>query len=288
MIPALFLTFTAHALGAQEVVRLWDGLAPHSKPAAVQEYSKDVWGTHCAYDVTDATLTIHRATADPTGHAVVIFPGGGYRLEAIEHEGRLIAEFLSSQGITAAVLKYRLPMKRISDQPHLLPITDARKALSLMRSMAKDLGIDATKVGVVGFSAGGHLATTVSVLVSEKEDEKPDYSALIYPVTTLEPDNQDWLEKTLFHRPMTDEEKKRYTLVDHVGPATPPAFLVHAYDDDLVSVRESELYAEALRAVGRDVEVHFFARGGHGFGPGRDADGTDQWLGLLANWIKRQ
>ncbi len=83
-------------------------------------------------------------------------------------------------------------------------------------------------------------------------------------------------------------KRRQYSLVDHVSSATPPAFLLHAYDDDVVPIAESELYAEALTAAGREVEVHFFARGGHGFGPGRSEDGTHQWLGLLADWIKRQ
>jgi acetyl esterase/lipase len=157
-----------------------------------------------------------------------------------------------------------------------------------MKSMAGEYGFDPTKVGIMGFSAGGHLATAVSVLTSDTEDENPDYSALIYPVTTLGAENQKWLEETLFHRAMTEDEKLQYSLVDHVGAATPPAFLAHAYDDDVVPICESEVYADALIAVGQDVEVHYFAKGGHGFGPGRAEDGTEQWLGLLADWIKRQ
>jgi len=223
-----------------------------------------------------------------SGRAMIVLPGGGYVLESIEAEGTLIAEFLSSRGITAAVLKYRLPLKEASDQPHLVPITDARRAIRLMKSMAEDYGFDREKVGIMGFSAGGHLATAVSVLVSENTDENPDFSALIYPVTTLGEENEKWLEETLFHRPMTDEEKLQYALVEHVDEATPPAFLLHAYDDDVVPIAESEVYAEALTEVGQEVEVHFFAKGGHGFGPGRASDGTAQWLHLLADWIKRQ
>lgn len=181
-----------------------------------------------------------------------------------------------------------MPLAEASDQPQLLPITDARKAISLMKSMAADYGFEPSKVGIMGFSAGGHLATTASVHLSENEDENPDFSALIYAVTTLEPENQKWLEETLFHRPMTAQEKRQYSLVDHVNAATPPAFLVHAYDDDVVPISESELYAKALNAAGQDVEVHFFARGGHGFGPGRREGGTANWLGLLADWIQRQ
>jgi dipeptidyl aminopeptidase/acylaminoacyl peptidase len=100
--------------------------------------------------------------------------------------------------------------------------------------------------------------------------------------------NREWLEETLFHRAMTADEVRQYSLTDNVTSATPPAFLVHAYDDDLVPISESEAYAEALRAAGQEVELHFFGRGGHGFGPGRPEDGTAQWLDLVADWIRRQ
>lgn len=214
--------------------------------------------------------------------------GGGYAVESFVAEGQQIAEYLSSEGIVAAVLKYRLPLMEASDQPHLLPVTDARRAVALMKSRAADYGFDASRVGIMGFSAGGHLAATVSVWTADEPNENPDFSALIYPVTTLSAENEKWLEESLFHRQMTDKEKQRYDLVGNVAESTPPAFLLHAYDDDVVPVNESLLYARALVEAGQHVEMHLFARGGHGFGPGRAADGTAQWLGLLADWIKRQ
>jgi acetyl esterase/lipase len=284
----LLLVLTTPSLGAEEVIQLWLDQASYARQSSLEEYVKESWQVPCVYNVTVATLTIYPARGESSGRAMIVLPGGGYVLESFVAEGRLIAEHLSSQGITAAVLKYRLPLAEASDQPHLVPITDARRAISLMRSMAEKYGFDPSKVGIMGFSAGGHLATAVSVLSSEKADENPDFSALIYPVTTLGQENQKWLEETLFHRPMTDAEKKLYSLVDHVSPATPPAFLLHAYDDDVVPIMESEVYARALASAGQEVEVHFFAKGGHGFGPGHPDDGTDQWLDLLANWIKRQ
>jgi acetyl esterase/lipase len=289
MIVTLLLTFVAPVSGAEEVVDLWESPAPYSKPNSLEEYIEvSSYGVPCAYNVTRATLTVHPAQGENSGKAMIILPGGGYEVESIVAEGREIAEFLSSQGITAAVLKYRLPLAEASDQPHLVPMTDARRAISLLRSTADTYSFNSSKVGIMGFSAGGHLATAVSVLVSERNDENPDFSALIYPVTTLGPENQKWLEETLFHRPMTAEEKRQYSLVDNVSASAPPAFLLHAYDDDVVPIQESVLYAEALTAAGQDVEVHFFAEGGHGFGPGRTEDGTGQWLGLLADWIIRQ
>jgi acetyl esterase/lipase len=282
------IALLAHGAGAQELIDLWEGAAPYSKPTSSEEYVKESWGVPCVFNVTVPTLTVYPAQGENSGRAMIVLPGGGYKVESIVAEGRLIAQYLSSQGITAAVLKYRLPMMEASDQPHLLPITDARRAVSLMKSMADRYGFDPSKVGIMGFSAGGHLATAVCVLKSGKDDENPAFSALIYPVTTLGPENQKWLEEDLFHRAMTAEETVQYDLVEHVNSETPPAFLLHAYDDEVVPIRESEVYAAALAAAGRDVEAHYFARGGHGFGPGRPEDGTDQWLGLLADWIKRQ
>ena len=284
----LLLIIVASFSGAEETIDLWQGEAPYSKPNTLEEYVKESWGVPCYFNVTHPTLTIFPARGENSGRAMIILPGGGYEVESFVAEGRQIAEYLSSHGITAAVLKYRLPLAEASDEPHLVPLADARRAIYLMKSMAEAHGFDPSKVGVMGFSAGGHLATAASVLRSENKDENPDFSALVYPVTTLEPENRKWLEETLFHRPMTVEERRQYSLVDNVTAETPPAFLLHAYDDDVVPISESIVFAEALTAVGQDVEVHFFAKGGHGFGPGRSEDGTDQWLGLLADWIKRQ
>lgn len=285
----LLLMFVASFSTAEEVTDLWEGPAPFSKPNNLEEYVKaSSSGVPCVHNVTKPLLTIYPPTGENSGRAMIILPGGGYVVESIIEEGSEIAEYLASHGITAAVLKYRLPLAEASDQPHLVPLTDARRAISLMKSMAGTHGFDPSKVGIMGFSAGGHLATATCVLVSENDDENPDFSALVYPVTTLAPEFQDWLEETLFHRPMTREEIRQYSLVDNVSATTPPAFLLHAYDDEVVPISESIVYAEALTAVGQDVEVHFFAKGGHGFGPGRPEDGTAQWLALLADWIGRQ
>jgi acetyl esterase/lipase len=284
----LFSVLAIQPLLAQEVIHLWPGQPPYSKPNSLEESIIESWGVPCAKNVTNPTLTIYAAKGGNSGHAMIILPGGGYELESVVHEGRRIAEYLSSQGIVAGVLKYRLPLPEASDQPHLLPIADARQAIRFLKSAANHYGIHPTKIGIMGFSAGGHLAATASVLTSKMKDENPDFSALIYPVTTLGDENQKWLEGSLFHRAMTEKEKKQYALVDHVSNLTPPAFLLHAYDDKVVSIRESLLYAAALTAAGQEAEVHFFAKGGHGFGPGRQEDGTAQWLGLLADWIKRQ
>ncbi len=273
---------------AGDVIDLWEGAPPHSKPGSIEEAVIENWGVPCVKNITRPTMTIHPAEGENSGRAIVIIPGGGYEVESSVEEGRKIASFLAAEGITAAVLKYRLPQKEISDTPWLLPMTDTHRAVAMMRSLATSYGVDASKVGVVGFSAGGHVAATVSVWPSEDPKGTPDFSALVYPAVTLSEDNRTWLEKTFFHRSMTEDELDNWDLLGRIGASTPPALMIHAVDDDVVPLSESLLWAEAMIEAGCEVEAHYFASGGHGFGPGHAEDGTDQWLGLLANWIKRQ
>lgn len=275
-------------LSAQDVLPLWgDEDPPYFKPHSVEEYEADCFEVVCAYQVANPTLTLYTPEANSNGTVVLILPGGGYEVEAVYHEGYEIAEKLAQTGTVAAVLKYRLPNPATSTRPELAPSTDVRQALSLLRERQVELGFKAQRFGVMGFSAGSHLAASVSLHRVDDATQNPDFSMLIYGVSRLNDENRAWLEKTLYHRPMTDEELAKQTLLDHIDEKSPPAFLVHAWDDEVCHYSESTLYAEALKTAGVDNEIHLFARGGHGFGPGRPEDGTDQWLGLAANWLKR-
>lgn len=282
----LFLLF-GNSAGAQTVYRLWeDSEKPYYKENNLKEYEKELWGTLCLLNITDPSLTVYKAKGENTGKAVIIIPGGGYEMVAIHHEGYDVAEKLSSGGITAAVLKYRLPSLQTSDQPHLVPLADTRRALSLLRSMSGEYGFEKEKVGVMGFSAGSHLATVASLWKSDKEEENPNFSALIYGVTNLSAANLKWLEESLYYRKLTDEEVNQNKLLNLVSADTPPAFLVHAYDDDVCFVEETTLYAQQLYENNILAEVHLFAKGGHGFGLGRKEDGTGQWINLFINWLR--
>jgi len=275
-------------LQSQEVIDLWTDMeTPYFKDNDLQEYEEELWGTKCLLDVTAPTLTIYPAQGINSGKAVLIIPGGGYGMVAIHHEGHDVAKALSERGITAAVLKYRIPNPESSDSTHLVPLTDARRALTLLRDRRRFLEFNNDQVGVMGFSAGSHLATVLGLWKSEKQNENPNFSALIYGVTDLSDKNLAWLERALYHRKMTAQEKKQNTLLDQVDDATPPAFLVHAYDDDVCSVEESTGYAKKLRENRISVETHLFSTGGHGFGMGRAEDGTNQWVPLFINWVKR-
>lgn len=277
---------TSFNLSSQEVYNLWEGMEkPYYKENNLKEYEKEAWETKCVYNITEPTLTVFKAKGENSGKAVVVIPGGGYQLVAMYHEGYDVAKALAEKGITAAVLKYRLPNPESSVKPDMVPLSDARRALKLLRENAERYEIDKNKVGVMGFSAGSHLSTVVSLWESEDKDENPNFSGLIYGVTELTADNQKWLEESLYHRKLTPEEIKQNTLLELVSEKTPPVFLVHAYDDNVCNIRESTLYAEKLHEKGVKVEMHLFPTGSHGFGLGRDAS-TKQWLPLFANWLK--
>jgi acetyl esterase/lipase len=287
----LFLIFSflllADAVIAQDVYNLWEGVTkPYYKENNLKEYEEEAWNTMCVFDITEPTLTIYKAEGSNSGKAVVIIPGGGYELVAMYHEGYDLAEALSKQGITAAVLKYRLPKTESSDKPELVPLSDARRALKLMRGMADKYEFRKNEVGVIGFSAGSHLSTVTCLWKSDDKEENPDFAGLIYGVTILSEDNQKWLEESLYHRKMTEEEVKKNTLLDLVTAETPPSFLVHSYDDETCKVAESTLYADKLFENDVPVEMHLFPKGGHGFGMGREGTGTTQWVQLFINWMK--
>jgi len=273
---------------AQQELELWpDQAPPYSKPIENPEYIDDCWGgVRCAHRVTTPTLTLY-PSEERSQAWVLVAPGGGYDVVAIYHEGSEIAQAFVDRGISAAVLKYRVPDNRTSTQPEKVPFADFRRAMEMLRIEQEQAGISNGKIGVVGFSASGHLAVYSMVHPDPAPELNPDFAILVYGTSRLNPVNRDWLEKNLYYRPLTDEEEQREVLLNWVTKDTPPAFLVHAVDDDVSHYTESTLYADALRNNGVDAELHLFAHGGHGFGPGRDSDGTSQWIGLAANWVKR-
>lgn len=276
------------SVSAQMEISLWDEeIPPYSKENTLQEYIAPCWGADCAYQVVSPTLTIYRPEGKGNGKLVLVLPGGGYDVVAIFHEGSEIAEVLARKGTTAAVLKYRLPNPETSTHPEQVPLSDVRQAMRILRDRQAELKLQADRIGVMGFSAGSHLATFASLHRAPEAKLNPDFSMLIYGVTRLTSDNQEWLEKSLYHRKLTDAEIVEQTLLNHVDENSPPAFLVHAMDDDTCHFTESTLYADALTRNGVDVEMHLFPHGGHGFGPGRKQDGTGQWLTLAANWLNR-
>jgi len=287
LISCISLLVISSQVYSQEEYKLWEGLEkPWYKENSMEEYEKEMYGTTCVFDITEPTLSIYKARGENTGTAIVIIPGGGYNLVAMYHEGYELAEILADNGITAAVLKYRLPDLRSSEMPHKVPVADARRALYMLHEKAEKYGIT-NRIGVIGFSAGSHLSTTLILNKDDNPWKNPDFAGLIYGVTRLTDGNRKWLEEDLYYRPLTEHEIMENTFLSRIDSACPPCFLVHSFNDDICAIEESTMFAQKLYEHKVPSEMHLFPSGGHGFGIGRREDGTDQWVLLFINWLLR-
>lgn len=225
--------------------------------------------------------------------AVIIFPGGGYEVRA-PHEGPTIAKWFNSIGITAFVVDYR-----VSPYKHPAPLSDAMRAVRTVRSNASKYGISKNKIAVMGFSAGGHLAGSVSVHYDkdiyaptdkiDKEDCRPDASVLCYPVIDMYEYRHDGSRSNLIGARALDSDKSLMSLYMHVNTNTPPAFLWHTSEDAAVPVQNTLLYADALAKSNVPFEIHIYPYGHHGLGlANEDANNIPhvaQWTSSLENWL---
>lgn len=209
-----------------------------------------------------------------TGTAVLICPGGGYSGLAFNHEGHAVAKWLNDNGIAGIILKYRLPSDLIMKDKSVGPLQDAQEAIRTIRRNASKWNIDPNRIGVIGFSAGGHLASTLSTHYAEKVYEpkdtvsaRPDFSLLIYPVITMDSSfTHAGSRRYLIGAKPSAEDIKRFSNELQVNEKTPPAFMVHSADDKAVPVRNSIVYYEQLVKYGIPSELHIFQKGGHGYG----------------------
>ncbi len=281
---------------AQTVIPLYQGKIPNSIDADNVERSDTVKATGriTVRDVSAPSLSVFLPPKEKaTGTAVIICPGGGYGVLAIAHEGYDVARELNKIGVAAIVLKYRLPGNRIMVNKETGPLQDAQEAMSVVRKNASLWNIDVNKVGIMGFSAGGHLASTAGTHFNKpvrKElsnvNLRPDFMILVYPVISF--------SDTLGHRGSRNnllgttpsaEKKIQYSAELQVTTKTPPTFLVHAQDDKSVKVGNSIKLYEALTANNIPAEMHLYPKGGHGFGMVNPTSG-DLWMGRLENWLK--
>jgi len=220
-----------------------------------------------------------------TGQAVIICPGGGYRILAYDWEGTDIAKFLNAKGITAFVLKYRLPDSLSSTAPEQVPLIDAKQAIRIVRARAAEWNILPNKIGIMGFSAGGHLASTLSTHFDE--DTRPDFSILIYPVISMEKNiTHSGSRNNLIGNQPANAMIKLYSNELQVTTNTPPTFLIHATDDDAVPVENSLLYYQALKKYKVPAEMHIYPAGGHGFGLANGNNSLQSWSNLLIEWMR--
>jgi acetyl esterase/lipase len=229
-----------------------------------------------------------------TGAAVVICPGGGYMIEAMDHEGYDLAEWLAEQGVAGIVLKYRLPYGHSE-----IPLEDAQRALRLVRQKASEWGINPAKVGIAGSSAGGHLASTAGTKFDlgkpeaadpiEKFSCRPDFMLLLYPVITFKEEFGHMGSRTnLIGAGNKWELVEKYSNELQVTAQTPPTFLILADDDTGVPSRNSVEFYLALKKYKIPAEMHIFRSGGHGFGMNKKNLPVDQWPNLFAQWMKSQ
>ncbi len=284
------------SLKAQEVIPLYDGAIPGAKNSAtyIEETVKGTDGISRVSKVVTPTLTVFSPSADKAnGTAVIICPGGGYGILAIDHEGYNVAKRFNEIGVTAFVLKYRLPSDEIMVDKTYALLQDAEQAIYLVRKNAKKYRIKSNKIGIMGFSAGGHLASTllahytdIKITDAEKINLRPDFAALIYPVISFEQSVHTGTMKNLLG-PNPREQLKHYFSADqNVNKKTPPTFLVHAKDDKSVPVANSILLNDALKSHGVKTEIYLYEQGGHGFGLKNKTSDVD-WFNLLAEWLKR-
>ncbi|BET68823.1 alpha/beta hydrolase [Opitutales bacterium ASA1] len=239
------------------------------------------------------TLTVHRPRPEhAVGTAVVVCPGGGYGRLAIDHEGTAVARWLADRGVVAFVLRYRL-----SEYGHPAPLRDVSRAIRTVRRDAKRFGVAPDRIGVVGFSAGGHLAGSAATLFAHADgrtgapldeiDARPDFAALIYPVVTMDPAfTHAGSRRNLLGGDPAEDLERLLSLEEQVTNDTPPMFLVHSGDDKAVPLENTLRLIAALRAHGVSFEAHLHETGGHGFGMRPSANTVADWPARFEAWLR--
>ena len=245
--------------------------------------------------VTDPTLEVFLAPEEKsTGTAVIICPGGGYGRLAIDHEGYDVAAWLNDNGITGIILTYRLPSDIIMEDKSIGPLQDAQEAIRIVRRHSREWNIDPSRIGVMGFSAGGHLASTVSThfdeivySLADKTSARPDFSILVYPVISMDMEfSHPGSRENLLGKNPPPDLVQRFSNELHVTPDTPPAFLVHSSDDRSVLPENSIRYMQALMKYEIPSEIHLYESGGHGYGLSRSKRTESTWPDACINWLR--
>lgn len=283
------------ATAQQELPLYGGGPIPNSKPTADEE-KVDSSGNPVHYSlskVSRPTLTVYLPAAGKSnGTAVIICPGGGYDHLAFTHEGTDVGRALSEMGIAAFVLKYRLPSDETMVDKTIGPLQDAQRAIQLVRQRAADWGVNPAKVGIMGFSAGGHLASTAGTHFEKAYIDngshislRPDFMVLLYPVISF---NYSYThhgsrDNLIGTHPDTALIRE-YSNELQVTAATPPTFIIHAEDDNVVPVVNTLYFYEALQRNGVLAEMHIYPKGGHGFGM-HNSTTKDEWMDRLRNWM---
>lgn len=273
------MTMTGYAQYEQDSsIKIWDNsTAPHSNELTGEEYNKKPYRL---MNTTSAELFVYNADkAKATGQAVVICPGGGYGQLSMDQEGFLMAQWLAKNGIAGFVLKYRLPNGHKE-----VPLEDAIEALRIIRRDAAKYGVDPHKVGIMGFSAGGHLAAYTSNFAAD--EDKPDFSILFYPVITANNyTTHIGTFNNLLGRDRTESESEAYSMDKCVTEKTPPTILLLSDDDRTVPAAGAAMYYAALKYYGVKASMYVFPSGGHGWGNYDRFSYQKEWQNLLLRWL---
>jgi acetyl esterase/lipase len=283
---ALLLTLSLQTMAADPPnkpapIPLWPDIAPGDKPdMPAEKVTPNKDNVAIMSNVSKPTITVFKPAADKdTGAAVIVCPGGGYSILAYDLEGTEVCDWLNSVGVTGVLLKYRVPGR--GEHKYTAPLQDAQRAIGMTRAHAKEWNIDPNRIGILGFSAGGHLAAAASTNYdtrtyptlddSDKQSCRPDFTILIYPAYLT-----------------ADKDLTKIAPELNVNSKTPPAFMTMA-EDDPVHVENVYIYSQALKAAKVRAEVHIFPTGGHGYGlrPGKNPIST-AWPVLAAQWMKAQ
>jgi acetyl esterase/lipase len=292
VIVAFLLSLTTKMI-AQKIIPLYTGEIPNSTGYTLQQEPWIVNGIDIGFGkISQPTLTIYlppKETATRT--AIIICPGGGYMFENYKLEGTNIAETFIKHGIAAFILKYRLPSDSIMKDKSIGPLQDAQQAIKLVRQHAAEWNIDTDKIGIIGFSAGGHLASTAGTHFNksyipnpENTSLRPSFMILVYPVMTMiDSLAHSQSKELLLGKHPTQENIRLFSNELQVTPDTPPTWLTHTGDDKTVHVLNSIHFYEALVKNGVPAEMHLYPTGGHGFVLQQP---TEDWMKPLFDWMK--
>ena len=311
LILALCVVFAFGGLSAQTPgwqpspghtqVPIWPGAVPDLQPVAGPEVFT---APGAVSNVSRPTMTVYSPKENNTGAAVVVFPGGGYQGLAIDLEGTEVCDWLTPKGITCVLLKYRVT--DVGEYPKSGPypespmaLEDAQRTVGLARFHAAEWHIDPHKIGVLGFSSGGHLSAAISthfakrlyppVDAADKESCRPDFAVAIYPghlsLSAAEWDAKQGTKKFELHYPATADKHLGLNPDLHVTSQTPPTFLLQAEDDHVDNADDSLAYYIALKKAGVPVEMHLYAQGGHAFGLRRTKFPITGWPQLVETWL---
>jgi acetyl esterase/lipase len=264
--------------------------APQSVEEVVYRHNNydDAGFNRVIQKIATPTLMVYRpAKIAHRGAALVVCPGGGYSYVAIDREGYALGRYFSARGITVAVLKYRLPDPEATRDGLPLSQQDALAAVQFVRAHAQEWSIDPKRIGILGGSAGGHLAGSVGILGDAANGSRPDFVALLYPVVCMDgPYVHKGSRTKLLGASPSPERVAEFSLEQRARAGLPPYFLVHARDDKGVPMQNSELFAAALKEKGVPAELMIVETGGHGFGLGRDAESA-RWMPAFLSWLDR-